>query len=129
MGLVMAASEAADIFCPFSQCQNGNIQISLFFCMQLFNYTKTNFPRWAVQFSLKDLQFHNVDGVIPHNAPSKTFLCARSVILLLDPQKNIAWGKSTTMEDTDLAQGNRVSAKAWRFLHFCSDYANPDTTI
>ena len=91
MGRVMAVAEASNIFCPFAQCSADFIQITLFFCLRLCEHTKTNSHRRTVQFCLKDLQFHDADGVIPLDAFSKIFLCSRAVTLLLDTQKNSVW--------------------------------------
>ena len=129
LGLVMAVVDATDISCPFSQCQADLIQISLFFCLRLFKYTKTKLHRRTVQFRLKDLKLHNTDRVIPHDAPSETILCARDVTLFLDMQKNSIWGESTTMEATDITHGVPASAAARRFLYLCSHQADPDITI
>ena len=75
------------------------------------------------------MQFHDKEGVIPHDAPTKVFLQAQTVTLFLDTQKNSVWGESTTMETTDLNHGNPVSAAARRFLHLRSYQADPDTNI
>ena len=40
LDLVMAATKAADISCPFTQCQTDLIQIHLFFCLWSCKYTK-----------------------------------------------------------------------------------------
>ena len=129
MGLVMAGAEAADISCPFDQCSADLIHISPFFCLQSCKYTKTNLHRQTVQFRLMDLQFHDADSFILHDAPSKTFICAQAVTLFLYTQNNTVQGESTTMEATDLSHSDLVSAAAWRFLHLCSHQADPDTTI
>ena len=76
-----------------------------------------------------DLQFHDADRFILHDAPSKTFICAQAVTLFLYTQNNTVQGESTTMEATDLSHSDLVSAAAWRFLHLCSHQADPDTTI
>ena len=78
---------------------------------------KTNSHRRTVQFRLKDLQFHNADRVIPNNTPSKTLFRAQGVSLFLDTQKDSVWGKSTTMEATNLAHGGTISAAPCYFLH------------
>ena len=69
-----------------------------------------------------------MDGVIPQNSPSKTFLCAQAITLFLDMKKNNIWDESTTTEATDLAHGEPVSTAARHFLHLCSHQANPETT-
>ena len=125
----MAAAEAVDISYPFSQCQADLIQIGLFFFLRSCKYTKINSHRRTVQFLLKDLLFHDADGVIPHYAPSKTFIRARSVNLFPDTQNNSVWGESTTMEATNLAHGGPISAADQHILHLCSHHAKPDTTI
>ena len=106
----MVAAEAANPSCPFAQCSADLIQIALFFCLRSCEYTKTNSHRWTFQFILKYMQFHEKEGVIPHNAPTKVFLQSRVVTLFLDTQKNIVRGKSTTMEATDLKHRNPISA-------------------
>ena len=68
-------------------------------------------------------------GFIAHDAPSKTFLCARSVTLFLDTQNNSVRGKSTTLEATDLDHVDPVSAAAQRFLHLLSHHSYPDTIV
>ena len=113
----MNMAEAADISCPFAQCQADLIQIALLFCLLSYNCMKTNSHRWTVQFRLKEFQFQNTYRVIPHGAPSNTFLYARAITLFLDTQKNSVRDESTTMEATDLAHGDPVSAAARRFLH------------
>ena len=65
----------------------------------------------------KYINFHEKEGVIPHNNPTKVFLQSRAVTLFLYTQKNSVRGESTTMEATDLGHGNPVSATAWRLLH------------
>ena len=125
----MAAAEAVNIYCPFAQCQADLIQIALFLYLLSCNYTKMNLHRQMVQFQLQDMQFNNADRVIPHESPSKNFLYARDLTLFLDTQKNIIRCKSTTMEATDLAHSDPISAAAWHFLRLSSPHAEPDTTI
>ena len=110
LGLVMAIVEAADISCPFAQCQANLIQISLFFCLWLCEYTKINLHRRRVQFRIKDLQFNYAYRFIPHDSSSKTFLCAGAITLSLDIQKNSLRYESTTMEATNLGHGDPISA-------------------
>ena len=129
MGLVMAVAEAANMSCHFSQFQADLIQISLFFYLWPCKYTKTNLHIQTFQLRLKDLQFHNAYGFIPHNAPSKTFLCAWVITLFLDTQNNSVWGESTAMEATNLTHGGPISAADQHILHLCSHHAKPDTTI
>ena len=125
----MATAVADDISHSFAQCQADLIQIDLFFCLRSYKYTETKSHRWTVQFCLKGLQFQDMEGVIPHNAPSNTFLCAWSVTLFLDKKKNSVRGDSTTMEATNLAHGDPVSAAARRFFLLCSHHSYIDTTI
>ena len=106
----MSAEEAANIACPFEKCQDDLTQIALLFCLRSCKYTKKKSHRQTVQFHLKYLQFHDTDRIIPHNAPSNKFLCARSVTLLLDTQKNNILGESTTMKATGLSHSGAVSA-------------------
>ena len=129
LGLVMAIVEAADISCPFAQCQADLIQISLFFCLWLCEYTKINLHRRRVQFRIKDLQFNYAYRFIPHDSSSNTFLCDGDITLFLDIQKNSVRGESTTMEAINLAHGDTISAVDLRFLHLFSHHAKPDTTI
>ena len=77
------------------------------------------------------MHYYEKEGAIPHDAPAKVFLQARVVTLFLDTRKNSIQSKSTTMEATDLEQGNPVSAAAaaWSFLHLRQHNAEPDTTI
>ena len=75
------------------------------------------------------MQFHEKEGVIPHDAPTKVIIQARAVTLFLDTQKNSVRGDSTTMEVTDLKQGNPVSAAAQRFLHLRQHNPYLDTTV
>ena len=129
LGLVMAAAEAAGISCPFTECSSDLMQTTLFFCLWSCEYTKTNSHRRTVQFRLKDFQFHDADGVTPQNDPSNIFLPDRSVNLFLDMHDNSVQGNSITMESTNIAHGDPVSAAAQRFLHLRSHQADPDTTI
>ena len=129
LGLVMAAVEATDISCPFVQYQADLIQIALFSCLRLCKYTKMNSYRRTIQFCIKDFQFNDADGVVPHNSSSKTSLCVRAVTLFLDIQNNSVQGDSTTMEDTNLAHGDPISTVARRFPHLCSHHSKPGTTI
>ena len=75
------------------------------------------------------MQFHELEGVIPNDAPAKVFLQYRAVTLLLDTQKNSVWGEYTTVEATNLEHRNPVSAAAQRFLHLHQHKVDPDTTI
>ena len=125
----MAVTEAANIYCPFTQFQADLIQIALFFYLCSCNYTKMKSHRQTVQFRHEYLEFHNLDRVVPHNAPFKTFLCAWAVTLFLDTENNSDRVESTTMEATELSHQDPVSAMDWRFLHLHSHHANPDTTI
>ena len=93
----MVAAEAADPSCLFSQCLADLIQIALFFCLRLCEYTKTNSHRWTVQLLFKYMHFNEKEGVIPHDTPTKVFLQARSVTLFLDTQKNSVRGESATI--------------------------------
>ena len=47
------------------------IQITLFFCICFCKYINTQPHCCATQFCFRYLQFHNVDGVIPHNTPDQ----------------------------------------------------------
>ena len=49
----------------FSQCWTDLIVLALFFCLRLCEYTKTNSHCRTTQFRLRDMQFHDDDGVIP----------------------------------------------------------------
>ena len=71
------------------------------------------------------MQFHNEDGVIPKDALYKHFILARAVIIFLDNHNNCARGDSTTMEATDLENGNSVSAAAHCFLYLQKMALNP----
>ena len=90
----MSATEVADISCPFTQLQADLIHVPLFLLLSPFEYTKTKSHRRMVQFRIKDFQFHYADGVVPHNAPSKTFLRAWAITLFLYIQKDSIQGKS-----------------------------------
>ena len=125
----MDAAEAVDISCPFAQCQAYLTQIALFFCLWSCEYTKAILRMRTVQSHLKDLQFHDADGVISHNDPPKTVLCAWAVNLFLDMHNNSVQDKSTTTEATNLNHSDPISAADWRFLHLCSHHAEPDTTM
>ena len=85
--------------------------------LEIMQVDKDPLTMTEVQFRFKDMQFHDKEGVIPHDAPTKVFLQAQTVTLFLDTQKNSVRGKYTTMEATNLKHGNTVSAAAWRFLH------------
>ena len=93
----MIAAEAVDPSCHFTQCSAYLIHITLFFCLRSCEYTKTNSHRWTIQFQFKYMQFHEKEGVIPHDAPAKVFLQSRAVTLFLDTQKKNVRGESTTM--------------------------------
>ena len=81
--LVIVAAEAADHSCPFAQCLADLILIALFLYRQLCKYTNTNSYRWMVQFRFKYMQFHDMEGFIPHNYPAKVFLQSWAVTLFL----------------------------------------------
>ena len=60
---------------------------------------------------------------------TNVFLQSRAVTLFFDTQKNCFWGKSTTMEATNIDNGNPVSAAARLFLHLHQHNTYPETTI
>ena len=128
LGLVISIGGQADSS-PKAQCTADLIQIGLFFCLRSCEYTKSASHRRTTQFRFRDVQFHDGDGVIPRDAPDKTFLDAWAVTLFLDTQKNCVRGESTSMEATGLQHGDAVTAAARRFIHLRANGATPDTPI
>lgn len=127
-GLVTQAAQAADSS-PLAQCMACLILIALFFCLRSCEYTKTSSHRRTVQFRYKDMQFHDAQGIIPHDAPDEVFLAAWAVTLFLDTQKNCVRGESSTMEATGIPFGCPVVASAHRYLHLRQHNAPPDIPI
>ena len=105
------------------------IQIYLFFFLRLYKYTHTISHRWTAQFRFKEMQFHEKEGVTPHDSPAKVFLQAWAIKLFLDTQKNSIRSKSTNMGETDSKHRNLVSAAARSFLHIHQHNAEPEATI
>ena len=128
LGLVMSLAAAAGAS-PLAACTSDLIIIALFFCLRSCEYSKTNSHRRTTQFCFRDMQLHDINGVIPRDAPDATILAATSVTLFLDTQKNCVRGESTSMESTGLDHGDAVTAAARRFLHLRSHDADLDTPL
>ena len=105
LGLFMEAAAADNPYCQLSQCTADLIQISLFFFLRSCKSTNTQSHRHAVQFFFRDLQLHDENGIIPHNAPSKLLIRTRDIYLFLDTHKKCFQEDSTTMEATNLDCG------------------------
>ena len=117
LGLFVAAAAAANPYCHLSQCTADLIQIYLFFFLRSCKSTKTESHRRAVQFCFCNLQFHDKNGMIPLNAPSKLLIRTCDIYLFLDTHKNCFQEDSTTMEATNLDRGNPLYTAARHFLH------------
>ena len=128
LGLVMSIAEHVD-GSERAACTADLIQLALFFCLRSCEYSKTSSHRRTTQFRLRDLQFHNKNGVIPRDAPDEAFLTATAITLFLDTQKNCVRGESSTHEATGFIHGDPVTAGARRFIHLRSNNADPDTPI
>ena len=116
LGLFVAAAAADNPYCQLSQCTSNHIQIVLFFCLRSCKYIKAQSYRHTVQFLFRNLQLHNKNGIIPHNAPSKLLIRTSDISLFPDTHKNCLQGYATTMEATYLDRGNPLSSAARHFL-------------
>ena len=59
------------------------------------------------------MEFHDKEGVIPHDALTNDFLQDQAVTLFLYTHKNSVQNKSNTMEAISLKHRNLVLAAAW----------------
>ena len=125
----MEAAAAAETSFQIAHCTVNLTQIALLFCLRSCKYTKAQYHRRTVQFRFRDLQFHEENGIIPHNAPSKLFLHAQVVTLFLDTKNNCVREDYTTIKATDLEHGNTASSDACRFLQLQKNGADPDSPI
>ena len=62
------------------------MQIGLYLCLRLWEYTKTN-PHWrTTQFRLRNIQFQGSCGAMPFDAPTSHFLNVLVVTFSLNTQ-------------------------------------------
>ena len=105
------------------------IQTRLYFCLRSCEYTKISSHRRIVQFHYKDMQFHDQQSSILHNAPDSEFFDTWADTLFVDIQKNSVQGEYSTMEATGVPDGDPVVAAAHMYLHLRSHDACPNTPI
>ena len=104
LGIVVAAARNAS-YITKDKCLTDLVQIGFYFCLRSCEYTKTNLHRRTTQFRLRDIQFQDICGTIPFDAPDYRLLNILVVTLFLDTQKNYIWGESIYMEKTHLPLG------------------------
>ena len=116
-------------FRPKDQCLADLVQIGLYLCLRLCEYTKTNSRRRTTQFRLRDILFQDACGAIPLDSPASRFLNALVVILFLDTQKYSIRVNSISMDLTCLLLGCPVVACTCCFLCLHDNGPNLDTPV
>ena len=128
LGLVVAAAKGSRST-PRDRCLGDLIQIALYFCLRSCEYTKVQSHVRTTQFRMRDVQFHDVGGVLPYNSPAAEIRRALAVTLFLDNQKNGVRADSITMEASGVPFGCAVGGAASRFLHLRAHGADLDTPL
>ena len=116
LGMVISIGVNADTSTK-AQYTTDFIQFSLFFCLWLYEYTKTASHRCTTYICFQGVQFHNAEGIIWGNAPDQQFLDVWSTTLFLDTQKISIREELTSMEASGPPHGDAVPTTVHRSIH------------